>query len=170
MEKMSEFFSKMFEKIKGSKKVQFIIIGLFVALIGVVCYFSYKEDFDNEKTLSSQSSVTEKFVFDLENKILNIIEQIDGVSNANIAITLESGFEYVYAQESETKETSTGTLTTTELVFVSGQPVLVKELFPVVKGVVIVCDGAEDINVKLDILEAIQTVFEIENKNITILT
>ena len=65
-------------------------------------------------------------------------------------------------------ETQT-TVTTSTVILVSNEPVIIKENYPVIKGVVVVAKGAENVNVKLNILTAVETVLEVDRNNITIL-
>jgi stage III sporulation protein AG len=51
---------------------------------------------------------------------------------------------------------------------VDGEPVIKEEIYPVVKGIVVVASGADDISVKLNILSIIQTVIEVDNSKINI--
>ena len=51
----------------------------------------------------------------------------------------------------------------------NGEPVIVNKIYPTIKGVVIVASGSEDFAVKMDILNAVQTLLEISAEDITIL-
>ena len=46
---------------------------------------------------------------------------------------------------------------------------IVKKIYPKVKGVVIVADGAKDFSIKMNILTAVETVLEVDRNNITVL-
>ena len=78
------------------------------------------------------------------------------------------------ATETDTKTTVSGgtetTITTETVILVSNEPVIIKENYPVIKGVVIVAKGAENFSIKMDILEAVETVLEVDSDNITILS
>ncbi len=159
---------------KTNKKMQ-VIIAVFVAiLVCVVCFAGIKTKNDNLTENSTQtSSDNMEYVSDLENKLCNVLSKISGVGDVNVIITLKSGFSYEYASNSETKNIVSGdtqtTTTTTNIILVSGQPVVVKENYPVIKGVIVVAKGAEDIKVKMAILEAVETVLEIDQNEITVL-
>ena len=60
-------------------------------------------------------------------------------------------------------------MTTTKVVLVNGQPVLEEEIFPSIKGIVVVSQGAEDVGVRLNLLSALQTVVSVDSSKITIL-
>lgn len=164
---MKNKLTELIEKFKTSKKLQ-ISLFILVVLVIIVCYFSslFKHQ---DKQQEPQDLSTSSYVEYLESKLMQNLNNLEGVDNASVMITLESGFEYIYATDEEIKTTSTGTLTTTELVLVSGQPVIEKEIYPTIKGVVVVASGAKDVKVKLNILSVVQTVLEVSNDKITIL-
>ncbi|MGN1201100.1 MAG: hypothetical protein ACI4R8_02410 [Candidatus Caccovivens sp.] len=162
-------------KIKNIKHIQ-IYLAIFIGIIVCAICFSGLQISKNDKSsdLSTEnSSTTQEYVQDLENRLCNVLSKISGVGHVNVVITLQSGFSYEYATDTETKTMlSDGiqTTTTTEnIILVSGQPVVVKELYPVVKGVVVVAEGAEDVKVKMAILEAVETVLQVSQNEITIL-
>ena len=82
-----------------------------------------------------------------------------------VAITFDGTVERVYAYE--TKTTSSGSVT--EIVFANGAPVVIKEVPPVVKGVVIVAGGADNAVVKLNILRAVTVLLDVDYNRIEII-
>ena len=94
---------------------------------------------------------------------------MQGTSNVDVVVTLEKGFEYTYLTEEETRVSASGiTSTSTTVVMVDGQPVLIAESYPVIKGIAVVCSGADNVSVKMNIISLIQTVVEINSANISI--
>ena len=169
----SKFTDKLyviFEKLKNNRRLQ-ILLFIAITLIIIICYFSFSSFGFKEDPLEKvdQDISTSNYVEYLEEKLEKSLRSLEGVTDATVMITLESGFEYVYATDEETKTTSSGTLTTSSLVLVSGQPVVEKEIYPIIKGVVVVASAAKDIQVKLNILSLIQTILEVPNEKITIL-
>lgn len=165
---------EIFEKMRKIKHIQ-IILAVAVALLVCVIYFSFftstKSDKKDETSPTSFSSA-EAYVDWLENKLDNVLSKISGAGQVSTIVTLQNGFTYDYAKEIETR-TSTGgdvVITSETLILVNGEPVVVKEWFPVVQGVVIVSSGANDFSVKMKMLEAVQTVLEIKADNIKILS
>lgn len=173
-----EKFNMLFEKIKKVKHIEiYLAVGL--AVIVALIYFgtigsssssnintSTKDDNSNIKFSSSQ-----EYVGYLENKLENVLTDVKGVGDVNVILTLEKGFEYVYVTEEETKTTANGTIvTTSNVVMIDGQPVLKEEIYPIIKGIVVVASGANDINVKLNILTILQTVVNIDSSKINIIT
>lgn len=162
-------------KIKNIKHYQIIVAGI-VCVVLCLIYFSFfqsKQNNKNEENSTEEYSSAVEYVDYLENKLSNVLSKISGVGEVNVVITLESGFSFEYATDSETKTTITNgtetTITTETVILVSNEPVVMKEIYPVLKGVVIVAKGAEDFSIKMNILTAVETVLEIDRNNITIL-
>lgn len=172
MSKIKDFWTKL-KSIKHFEIWVAVVIGLLVCVI----YFSFfsqpkNDSFENDAT--KEYSSAEEYVDYLENKLCNVLSKISGVGDCSVIITLESGFSYEYATETDTKTTVSGgtetTITTETVILVSNEPVIIKENYPVIKGVVIVAKGAENFSIKMDILEAVETVLEVDSDNITILS
>jgi len=166
MNKLKEKLIYLFEKIKLNKKLQ-IILFLFILLFILAIYFTINSTKNNK---TETENLSDDYASYLEYKLENSLSSIKDIGNVNVTITLESGIEYVYAEECESKTTSSGTTTSTSLILVSGEPILIKEIYPKINGIVVVASGANNINVKLDILKAIQTVLDVSNDKITILS
>lgn len=171
MNKLKEVWQKF-------KSIRHYQVYLAIVLCGIACiaYFSFfkKSNADNSSNFSTETTLTtDEYVEGLENKLCNVLSNISGVGQVDVVITLQSGFSYVYATDSETKTTTSGStetvVTKENVLLVSNEPVVVKEIFPEIKGVVVVAKGAENIGVKLNILNAVETALEVDSKDITIL-
>ncbi len=168
-------FKNLWEKFKNLKHKE-ILAAVVVGLVLCAAYFAFFKTPTSDKTEQNSSeeySSAEEYTQDLENKLKNVISKISGVRDVGVVITLESGFTYEYATDIETKTITSGgtdtTLTTQTVILVSGQPVVVKQNYPVVKGVVIVAKGAEDFAVKMKIISACETVLKTQSDKITVL-
>lgn len=176
MDNIKEKITKLFVKIKNVKHFEiYLAVGL--AVLFAFVYFVIISPKD--KTSSSQetqidiknenSLTSSEYTAYLENKLENVITSVKGVGDAKVMVTLEKGFEYVYVTEEETKTSSNGTsITSVSIVMVDGQPVIKEEIFPVVKGIVVVADGVDNVGVRMNILSIIQTVIEVDNSQINI--
>ena len=173
---MTDKFKALYEKIKKVKHIQiYIAIGL--AVIIALIYFSTVFNKPKESSSTKDDNISKEFsssleyVDYLENKLENVLTKVKGAGDVEVIITLEKGFEYVYVTEEETRTTSNGTtVTTSTVVLVDGQPVLEEEIYPIINGLVVVASGADNINVKMNILSVIQTVIDIDNSKINILS
>lgn len=131
-------------------------------------------------------STEPEYVRNLENELSSILAKIQGAGRVSVMITLKSGKEIIPAKDesisdkvTDEKDTNGGTRTINEkttddeVVFTSGQggnskPLVIKELNPEVKGVIVVAEGAKDSKVKLMISQAVQTVLDIPAYRVTV--
>ena len=177
MDNIKNKINAFYLKLKKIKHIEmYLAIGLAV-LIAVV-YFALivpkdkSTQTENTKIdiTSENFSSSSEYTSYIENKLENVITSVKGVENAKVVVTLEKGFEYIYVTDEEIKTTSNGTtVTTISVVMVDGQPVVKEEIYPVVKGIVVIAGGAEDVGVRMNILSIIQTVIDIDNSKINIL-
>lgn len=167
------------QKLKSIKGVQYIILGIFVLILGVI-FLSTKSQ-SNQNVVSSSDLTAEAYAEYLENKLSNILKNISGAGNVSVMITLDGGMRYEYATESEEVTTSTEvgdntnskTTITEEVVIVTingkSTPLVIKESYPKIIGVVVVASGAAKAQVKLNIMNAITALLDVTDANIQIL-
>lgn len=174
-----DFKVKLKSFYESIKKIKHIEIYLAVGLALIVACFYFLST-SSSKVKKEQNTLIDnvcttfensnEYIDYLENKLESVITRVKGVGDVDVVLTLEKGFEYVYATEEETKTTSSGTsITSSSVVLVDGQPIIKEEIYPVIKGIVVVANGAEDVNVKMNIISIIQTVIDVENSKINIM-
>ena len=94
---------------------------------------------------------------------------------------VEGGLVKIATQVDERTNTNTNSSGSTTSVTIVEEPIVVKqngeekplvlmEILPVVKGVVVVAEGAKDISVRLNLLEAVQSLLGLDSKSVQILT
>ena len=154
------------------------ILLLLAAAVGVIMIcFSGKSEKDKATESGPYGSELESYAEMLEEKLVTIVESIDGAGDAVVMITFESSFEKVYANNARVEENGNavgenfGKTSEKEIVLAGSgtsgeQPVLLKERCPEVKGVVVVCDGAENENTRRKIKEAASALFGISEFNV----
>lgn len=170
--KFFDHLKNLTESIKKSRKLQ-IGLAILVAFVIILCYLLFIRSPSSNNNQDKENQVlsnAEIYAQNLEDKLEDVLSQIKGAGEVKVLINLGSGFEYVYAMEEEIKQTSSGTITSNSIVLVSGEPVLIKQIYPKISGVIVAASGADDISVKVNLITAIQTVIDVENKDITILT
>lgn len=187
--KKSSFLEKIpfFRKLKSIKNIE-IIIAVFLISVMLLIYFGASSD--TKKTSSSNSSAIqsldyENYVSDLEKRIGLTLSKIEGAGQVNVVITLSCSSELVIAKDVEKTThietiTKDGVTTKTEEIVILENPILVNgkngdeplvliEMAPKIAGVVVVAEGAKDVNVKLSLLKAIQALVTVPSGNIEIL-
>jgi stage III sporulation protein AG len=181
-EKIRSVFQSLW---KDDRKRNILLIAG-IALIALIFFSSFFGEPDTkESTVESeqQEEITmDQYVSSLENRIVDLLNGIEGVGNARVMVTLESSSEYVYQsevksssdvrtqsdipeQQSENREEN--------IVLVEGedgqkQALIRTERTPKIQGVVVVCDGADDINVQAQIIDVVKTAFGISSARVSV--
>lgn len=160
MSKLKELWNKL----KTDKNILLVAA---CVLAAVVVGVSVWGNFDKkvQQSLESQS-----YIDVLSNRIVSVIQKIDGCGKADVVISCatEGACEYAYETKSQTiGETTT---TTTTLVTVKGEPLVTKTYTPQVYGVVIVAEGAADPAVKVKIINAVVTLLDVGAENVRVFT
>lgn len=179
-------FDGIFGIFKSEKAGRIIFI---VGIAGILLIFlsTYIKDKPKEtKTDSVSSQSTEAYSEMLETKLSAIVSDITASPNVRVLVTLESGTEYVYANEinQDTNKTEDVTASddrkvqqkdsTQQKYIIVQSPeggeiaLLVTELAPKVKGVVVVCDGGNNPAVAEKVSDAITTVLNIPSKRVCV--
>ena len=167
---------KFFQKLKNIKHIELILAIIFGSIIVLIYISSLGNSTSQQSSTVSSFSISEYSSF-LENKLENVLSKIEKAGNVSAMITFESGTEYVYATNEESKtnsNTSSGVTTSTTTTSISpytknSEGLVVKEILPKINGVVVVATGARDTKVKLEIIKAIQALLEVPLANIEVL-
>lgn len=145
-----------------------------------------KKDSEQENVQNfSETSENDAYIQALENKLVHILENVDGVGRVEVMLTLKSSGESILnkddVQEEETEEeTSDGTKkerqsrkkeSETVLADEHGDaaPYVIKEMEPEIAGIVVSCEGADNHQVAASIMEAAQVLFGISASHIKVL-
>lgn len=165
---------KITEFIKSKNKVKlFVAIGI----IGIILILM--SEIIPQGTGETKSSVPEnedssysEYVVSLEEKTQDIVGSIEGVGNCKVMITLKDTNESVFAKNSEENKDNSSYSKNYEYVLYDGQdgetPVLVKQYFPQVQGVAIVCEGADNTVVRESIINSVSSLFNIPTSRISV--
>lgn len=145
---------------------------LIIGILGVVILlFTGKENKEEEKTnvKDSEAFSLSEYVDNLENSLSEIICAVTGESNVKIMITAETSTEKVYAKEVLRK----GEDTDEEYVIVknssqSQNALILKEIEPEIKGVVVVTKRGRDPIMKEQIIDAVIKVLGIKASQVSV--
>lgn len=167
------------EKFKSIRKTEWLII-LVMIVVALLLYFNSNSILglstnDENKDLNSIST-TNQYIADLESRLSKVLSQVSGAGNVNVMISIESGSEIVVATSSENKiNTSTGTSNTTQSsttiekpIIIGDEPLVLMEKLPKIKGVIVVAQGANNVQVRLEMLRAVQALLDVDSNNIEI--
>ena len=112
------------------------------------------------------SRSVEEYRADLEARMEGICGQVAGVGTVDVIVTLEGGFEYVYA--CDVKSTSGGQ-STSYVTVGSGDDeslVYVTERAPAITGIGVVCSGGMDATVKREVTALLSAAFGVGSNKI----
>lgn len=101
----------------------------------------------------------------LERRITTLLSHVEGVGDCYVMVTLEQGVQQVYASEKSSGSESVLTVST------DSGPVglLITEIQPIIKGVVVVCDGGGDSEVRERVTAAVATAFNLSTRRVYVL-
>lgn len=171
---------RLIECVKKLPKKVWVAVGI-VAMILIAV-----SDRLPAKTASTTSDAwdVQTYTEELEQQLVDIVEHIDGAGKCRVMVTLENGVEYVYANErSETSNRTEDVSDSSEkntvrddnesrYVIVNSsdgkQGLLVTEIQPTIRGVVVVCEGGEDERVKERIMKTVATVLNVTSSRVCI--
>lgn len=175
-----------------------ILLCMGVALVIVANFYNditYKdkkpaiENMENNNQINGtyNNSSDDNYAAEIQDQLSTILSKIAGAGKVSVMITYESGKELVTQKDksvidkvTDEKDNDGGTRIINEYsiddktVMVnqqggSSQPVVVKEINPEIKGVIVVAEGAWDSKVKRKISQAVQTVLDIPAYRVTVL-
>ena len=166
----------MLSKITSGKKLMVIgIVG--ILLIGISSFLPIKSE---RKKTEEQISITE-YTENTEKQLTEIVKKISGDKKATVMITLETGKRYEYAGETEDSsnrktsgedsEVNDGKKQKTITVKSSDggeQALIVTEYMPEIRGVAVVCNGANNEKIKEAITEAVTAALNITSKRVSV--
>ena len=134
---------------------------------------------------TAASVTAEEYAKQLETRLAEIVGGIEGVNGCRVMVTLENGVEYRYASEQKSgsnyEENSANGSSRLSQKDDSEQSVilvdtgdgrgglLVTEVQPTVKGVMVVCGGGQQPEVQQRVTEAVTTVLNITSKRVCVI-
>lgn len=151
---------------KGIFKIEYILIIVLIALL-LCLFFSNSGLFKFLETNSSSAS--NNFESIMENKLEKTLSNIEGAGSVSVIISVDGTTKKEYLKNTQSKRENGVEIIEETTVFVNGKPHLVKENYPEVLGVVVICQGGDNVKVKMAITEVITTILPVTSENIRIL-
>ena len=152
------------------KKRTYLLLAAGLAGMLLICL----SEWIPEKTSSSGTPTAERSIAEpepstdyaagLEERLTELISQMEGAGRTRVMVTLASGGTTQYAQDTE--ETADGTRYQHVLL---GDSALVERVqSPEILGVAVVCEGAQDPGLQLAITELVQALTDVGASHITV--
>lgn len=189
-------FKNLLRKIKSKqfKKSDWVVLALMGVLLLVVVMptGAKKKSSESDPAPETQedtpvsSETGQAYVENLEKRLEHTLNQMDGVGDVKVMITIEDSGESVVEKDSArsastvSEDDGAGGVRSVQENSLNGATVYVengdgqypyvnKELLPVIKGVVVVAEGGGDTYVKTEITEAVLALFPVEVHRIKVL-
>lgn len=168
---------KLKNGIKGDKRLKIIVI---IGIIGIALLLASEMLASGESTAQDSVNVNvsaQEYTKTLEKELGTILSKIDGAGECNVMITMDCGVETIYATQEESKYDTDGDSESRDnsVSYVilnnssSGkQALVIKEIQPKVRGIIIVCEGGGNSNVKMNIINAVSSAFDISSTKISV--
>ncbi len=182
-----ESFSKLKEKLPKSKSSFLIALGLIGLLLLLVSSFDFTGSKTDNGTQSVKSTVIDssnEYTERLETKLEELLGDMLGNTKVTVMITLESGTEYIYADEIKTNadvtrdqsalktqqsDSNQKTYITVKDADGNERPLVVTEKMPVIRGVVIVCESGETATVSSAVRQAVKSALNVDENKICVI-
>lgn len=185
--KMQDFMQKIKEKkLKRSDWLILVLAGILILIIALPTDTKEKKQAEEAKeNISKENNTMEASKDEIERKLEDILEKIDGAGDVKVMITYQDSGTQVVEKDKNTTENSleesdsTGGVRSTkeqqlqestvyEEADAGNTPFVSKELLPKVEGILIVASGGDNQKVKQNISEAVLALFQVEAHRIKI--
>lgn len=162
----------------GKARSVLIVCGIVGVLLLIV------PEFIPQKSENLDVATADEFIRQTEERLTALIENIEGAGRCQVMVTLENGVEYVYATEEksnsdrqedisgdDTRLTQRDDSESAAIIIDTGNGrngLLVTEIQPTVRGVVVVCEGGDNEEVRNRVSQAVTVALNISSKRVCI--
>ena len=161
--KIKGFFAKL-----KSKKHFETVVAIIAVVVMLVLYFSVKTGTSKRTQTTTAATTVSDYCERTEQKLVAALESMRGVGRVRTVISWESGVERVIAYATSSSGGSTTTTPTVVQTQGSSGPIVLKELYPKALGVIIICQGGNNVAVKLDVMRAVSVLLDISQTKINV--
>lgn len=137
-----------------AEKLRRLQYPLLILVLGVVLMLLPQR---SEPAPAASSLASEEAEDDLEQRLTQLLQAVDGAGEVTVMLTKASGTATEYQQDIERLEAQERTELRQQTVLVDDRPIAVRTTYPIYQGAVVVCQGADRASVKLDIIRAVSS-------------
>lgn len=151
-----------------------IIGGAGVLILLLASVFSSDSTTASSDESNTVTYTVSQYTEQLESRLQKNICKIKGIRHCSVMITLKTTERHLYATEDKINEDEQKKQTEEEYVILnggSGGDIALQEsvVLPQINGVLVICDGASNIDVKSRVLEAVTTVLNVTSNRVCVL-
>lgn len=168
---MNSFSEKIKSLLNSDKRIRWLLIACAAAVLLIIISDSsfFGTESKNDKVNNYDYN---EYINSLETDTQELISSIRGVGRCKVMITLKNSNESIYAKNIEENKSDSSESYKNEYIFYNGNngesPVLIKEYFPEIQGVAVVCDGADNAAVYESVVKSISSLFNISANKISV--
>lgn len=161
----NENIGTFLEKLRKDKKTIFIIL---IGFLGMVLILFSPSDSKKEKVVDKVETVNYNSD-NIQDEVEAMIESIKGAGKTKVYITYESDSEHVYAMNVDEKTDGNDLHYKSEYIITDDENGLIlKVIYPKVRGVAVICEGGGDPLVKEKIYSVVSALFDISTNKISV--
>ncbi len=175
----SKLLGKLTERMKKDKRFELCVYGALV-LLGVLIYVATTgpQSVDTKPAVQEDADTMYSSERETEERLKNVLSCIRGAGEVEVMITYDTGTQIVPAMSTDTQtcvtqSSSSGSESLTENRTESSRPatisqsggneaIVLTEKQPVVRGVIVIAEGAADISVRMNLQNAVRTVLGVD--------
>jgi stage III sporulation protein AG len=144
---MEENKAGKLKKLIDNDKIRRAIIICGIVGIALIFLSSYLSFDTSSKTNEEEEFAVTTYSTEIESDLQSVISKIQGAGETHVLLTMENSVEYVYLEDSTTKT---------------------KEIQPLIRGVLVVCEGGDDPVVVERITQAVTKALDISTAKVCI--
>ena len=157
MERLTERFGGFFSRLGNGRWRRFVIIAGIAAI--ALLFLSTVIPAGGAQQPQDSSAEVER---ELEQRLTDIISQIDGVTSPQVMVTLDRTSERVFAEEVKSSSSGDSLSSENSPALTGSKDALEKSvILPKVRGVAVVCGGAENMLVREKVVNTAARVLDI---------
>ena len=145
-----------------------VLVALGIA--GIILILISETGFAGKK--QEQTAVTKASSVDYSSYIEELSDSLSDVISSMVMITLKNTTESVFAKNTQNSTDDSSVSQNDEYVIYDGEngdsPLLLKEKFPEIEGVAVVCSGGDDIYVKEKVVKCVSALFGVSSNRISV--
>lgn len=163
----------------------FILGILGIVLIGLGPILSRVGQSRAEPDGPAAASLSVQYVQDLEARLQEVLHHVEGVGQVKVMVTLQNGYGYEYAKTekvnhdaledikaADSKKVQEKKVVEESFILIEGasgkEPLVTKELEPLIKGVVVVCEGGDQPAIVGKVVETLKVALNISSTQIAV--
>lgn len=171
---------KFLNKFKNKDLIIAVCLGVLILILFLTSgIFDKKETIKIEKQEEMQNSFNmsaTEYSQSLETRLAKVLKSMKGIENISVMVTVETSPQITVLKDEEeiVKNGNDGSsnIIKNAVIVKNGNvslPIVMFETVPNVSGVLIICKGVKDVNNKLNIIRAVQVLFNLDATKIEVL-